>query len=168
MLLTIFSDVVVSHLFNTLDCPLAANVIWWRFRGCAGEKPRENWSVGHSGELKNYLSVYGSLLSDLLFVWRHICFEIYLFLTPTVLRKLQDHKIIIAFINFGFSSYIEQNNWSLMSWFICVHKNQSVFSVWWCYINKEEMSLLIQQRGVIKIDTPPSETSLYVLSSPLL
>lgn len=41
MILTIYSDVAVSHLFNTPDCPLAANVIWWRFRGCAGEKPRE-------------------------------------------------------------------------------------------------------------------------------
>jgi len=38
MLHTIFSDVAVSHLFNTLDCPLDANVIWWCFRGCAGEK----------------------------------------------------------------------------------------------------------------------------------
>lgn len=46
--LTIFNDVAVSHLFNTLDCPLAANVICWRFRDCAGEAKR-----GPSGALKS-------------------------------------------------------------------------------------------------------------------
>lgn len=35
------------------------------------------------------------------------------------------------------------------------------------HINKGAVSLLIQGRGVIKIDTPPSEASIYVLSSPL-
>lgn len=120
-----FSSFQYTWLSSSRQCHLVAFQ-----RLCRWETERVR-SVGHSGVLKNYLSIYGSLLSDLLFVWRHICFEIYLFLSPTVLRKLQDHKIIIAFINFGFS-YIDQNNWSLMSWFICVRKIQSVFSVWWC------------------------------------
>lgn len=58
MHLTILSDVVVSHLFNTLDCPLAANVIWWRFRGCAGEK-RESELCKVIQVCSNiYLSIY--------------------------------------------------------------------------------------------------------------
>lgn len=48
--LTIFNDVAVSHLFNTVDCPLVANVICWRFSDCAGEAVRPS-GVGPSGAL---------------------------------------------------------------------------------------------------------------------
>jgi len=57
MLHTIFSDVAVSHLFNTLDCPLDANVIWWCFRGCAGEK-RETEMCRSFRCDKDYLSIF--------------------------------------------------------------------------------------------------------------
>lgn len=41
--LTIFNDVAVFNLFNTIDCPLAANVIIdaWRFSEYAGEAKRD-------------------------------------------------------------------------------------------------------------------------------